>query len=299
MDNRFNLPNPSVINNMGLEDLIQLNIDTFKAFIPDWEPTQSDMLTIVSQSLAYKELHDRKAQNEKIKKMLPHFSSGADLDNFIFAFYGGLTRIENETDKEFLDRAILSINRSSTAGAIETYKYYTYKADAKIDDVKVKSAIKDAKEYLPLFLNKDEDELLKSIKTFIADFATVEIYIASKEDIDDTLILKVTNALNEERVRPLSDKVIVKQAKIKNVSIKATIEIYDLNSKQTIKDEISNNFNRFFKIGEDLICSEVISNLHIDGVYKVSTNINEDVGIEDTQIIKLLLELDFKEAIVR
>jgi phage-related baseplate assembly protein len=46
------------------------------------------------EAFSYKELLLKNMINGLIKKMLPHYSKDADLDNFIFGFYGGEQRLE-------------------------------------------------------------------------------------------------------------------------------------------------------------------------------------------------------------
>lgn len=297
--NKYNLPIPTAIETLSFEKILEDNVAYAKELLPSWQPVESDEYMILLESQSYKELHFRAYINELIKKMLPHYSSRDDLDNFIFGFYGGITRLENEDDEEFLDRAIMSVNRFSTAGPFEAYKYHTYKADSRVDDVLVINAIKPLSEYVSLFLGQDEAGVLAALQELMSDMATVEIYIASKEIIDASLIQTVQTTLDDERTRPLTDRVIVKAASIKDVILDVTLELYDLSQSELVQNSINTNFAKFFKIGEDLIYSEIISKLHIDGVYKVTLNINDDVIIADTEIAKVTLNLSFVQGEIR
>lgn len=299
LNNKYNLPTPTAIEVLDFEKILQDNINYALELLPNWQPVESDDYMILLESQSNKEVYFRAYINSLIKKMLPHYSSGTDLDNFIFGFYAGITRLENEEDDAFLDRAILSVNRFSTAGPTEAYAYHTYKADSRVDDVKVINAIKPLSAYVPSLIGQDEAGVLTALGEIMGDLATVEVYIASKETIDESLIQKVQNTLNAEETRPLTDRLLVKAATIKEVLLNATLEVYDLNQTSTIENEINSNFNRFFKIGEDLIYSELISSLHINGVYKVTINIDDDVVIANTEIAKLTVNLNFTQADVR
>lgn len=297
--NKYNLPTPTAIEELSYEKILTDNVSYAKELLPNWQAVESDAYMILLESQSYKELHFRAFLNGLVKKMLPHYSSGSDLDNFIFGFYGGITRLENENDEEFLERAMLSVNRFSTAGPTEAYEYHTYKADARVTDVKVISAIKPLSEYVSLFIGRDEAGILAALKELMGDMATVEIYIASKDTVDDNLVQIVQTTLNAEKTRPLTDRVLVKPALIKDVVLDVILEVYDLAQSTTIKEQIDNNFNRVLKIGEDVIYSELISKLHINGVYNVITNINKTIIVADTEIAKLRLTLKFVHGEVR
>jgi phage-related baseplate assembly protein len=299
MDNKYNLPDPTAIEEISFESIVDENIAFTQALIPDWKPTESDPWMIAIESFSYKELYLRMKMNEDKKKMLPHLSSGSDLENFIFGFYGGITRLEGESDEEFLDRAMLSLNRFTTAGSRKSYEYHTYSADARIDDVKVINALKPLSEYVNLFVGKDEAGVLEALKIVMGDQATVEVYIASEYIIDEELLEIVREKLNQDEIIPTTDRVRVADAPIKDVIINATLELHDLNNKDHIEAQIKESFKKFFKIGEDVIYSDVISKLHINGVYKVSTNISDDVVVSDTEVAKLSLNLDFVQAVMK
>ncbi|WP_324171982.1 baseplate J/gp47 family protein [Sulfurimonas sp.] len=299
LNNKYNLPIPTAIEVLNFEKILQDNVAYASELLPNWQPVESDDYMILLESQSNKEVYFRAYINSLIKKMLPHYSNGADLDNFIFGFYAGITRLKDEEDAEFLDRAILSVNRFSTAGPIEAYAYHTYKADSRVVDAKVINAIKPLSEYVPLFVVQDEAGILAALMQLMGDMATVEIYIASKNTVDEELLQIILTTLNEEKTRPLTDRVIVKSATIKEVVLDATLEVYDLTASATIETQIRINFNKFFKIGEDLIYSKIISSLHINGVYKVTTNINDDVVIKDTEIVKLTLNLNLVQREMR
>jgi len=89
-----NLPIPSLFLGVNIEDIIVENTDIVKDLQPDWKPIESDPNMMQIEAFSYKELLLRNMINGLIKKMLPHYSSGTDLDNFVFGFYGGEQRLE-------------------------------------------------------------------------------------------------------------------------------------------------------------------------------------------------------------
>ena len=299
VENKYNLPLPTAIEVVTFETVLAENVEIMKGLLKDWIPVESDPYMIVLEAFSYKELQNRLNDNEKIKKMIPHLTSGGDLDVVLFSYFGGIKRLENENDEDFLDRAVLSLNRSSTAGAYKTYEYHTYSANEIIEDVKVMNGLKLLASYVPLFLNKNETEILAALFQLIGDMATVKVYIASSDEITNETIQDVITMLNDERIRPLTDRVKVLPASIKDLVLDVDLEIYDLNNQELIQKNITKNFDKFFKIGEDLIYSELISKLHVNGVYKVVTNIKNDVFIEDTEVLKVSLNFNFTQAIPR
>jgi len=294
-NSKYNLPLLTAIEVVTFETILQENIEIMQKLLKDWVPVESDPYMIILESISYKELQNRLNDNEKIRKMIPHLTSGDDLDVILFSYFGGIKRLENENDEDFLDRAILSLNRNSTAGAYKTYEYYTYSANETIEDVKVLNGLKPLSTYVPLFLDKNEDEILKALFKLVGDMATVEVYIASKNEITQQVIDDVITMINDEKIRPLTDRVLVKPASKKDLVIDIDLEIYDLNNQELIQENISKNFNQLFKIGENLIYSELISKLHINGVYKVVTNISNDVVVSNTEVLKVSLNFNFRK----
>ncbi len=297
LKSRYNLPEPTAIEILKYEHILEDNVAYAKDLLPKWEAVESDSFMILLESQSVKELYLRTYINELVKKMLPHYSSGADLDNFVFGFYGGVKRVENESDEEFLERAVLSVNRFSTAGAIKGYEFYAFKADERVDDVLVRSGGRPLHEYVSEFYQKSEDEILQALNTLMGDGATVEVFIASQEGVDVSSI--VEDALNSLEVRPLSDRVVVRMATPKTINIEAKLEIYDMNDKEVIEKRCRDNLTRFYKIGEDVVYSEVIHSLHVSGVYRVTTNLDSDIVVEDTQVAKMNLSFEFIQGVVK
>ncbi len=94
------LPTPTILQETAIEKIIDENVTLTKNLMEqkgiNWEPIESDPNMMQIEAFSYKELSLRKLINKLIKAMLPHLSSGDDLDNFIFAFYAGETRLQGE-----------------------------------------------------------------------------------------------------------------------------------------------------------------------------------------------------------
>jgi len=181
------------------------------------------------------EISSSNEKTEVITTPLPYLLKATSKSAFQF----GTT---TELDEEFRIRILQSLNRFSTAGAIGSYQYHTFSADSRIDDVSVLS----------------EKE------------GIVDVYLASKYIVDDVMIDRVNKALNNEKTRPLTDKVNVYKANIIFIDIKATIELFDTTYQDMANQVIKENLKRDFKINEDFILSDIIKSLHVNGVYKVN-----------------------------
>ncbi|WP_096024608.1 baseplate J/gp47 family protein [Campylobacter lanienae] len=186
-------------------------------------------------------------------------------------FSGGA---DPESDEALRARAILSLDRFSTAGASGAYKFHALSSSAKVKDCAA--------------LN--------------GGAGIVNIYIQSSDESD--IALEVLNYLSSDNRRPLTDKVVVFMANKKSVLIKATLELNDMLNQSNINNQIQGGV---LALGQDLNLSFLYSNLHTSGVYRaIITDIlvdGEPVSIADviadaTEYISYEYEISFKEAVL-
>ncbi|MDR0580204.1 MAG: baseplate J/gp47 family protein, partial [Campylobacteraceae bacterium] len=148
-----------------------------------------------------------------------------------------------ESDEKFRERAILSLERFSTAGSINAYRYYAT-INTNIEEVGV------AGEY---------------------PAGVVKIYLRTVNNLDlneeKDLIKDVLTALNKEDVRPLTDKVEVYMSTRKTLTVSATIGLLDLGRQSEINNKIEATKQRF-ALGEDVNLSYLYKILHQEGVYR-------------------------------
>ncbi len=193
-----------------------------------------------------------------------------------------------ESDEDFRFRILLSMSDKSTAGSSATYKSYAYKADERIEDIKVTNGIKDFSTYLPLFLGKNEVEILDGIRSLISDFSTVNVYYYSK--IADPLMKeRIEQSLNSENIRPLTDYVKVIPATEKTFAIQAVLNCeknqeYGIIEVQALEN-LKTNLNKLRKIGVSITLSEINDFLRVPGVKEaVILNPTENVEILSNEI---------------
>ncbi|WP_169753488.1 baseplate assembly protein [Campylobacter mucosalis] len=172
-----------------------------------------------------------------------------------------------ESDERLRDRAVLSLERFSTAGAKKAYIYHTLSANAKIEEANV--------------LN--------------GGAGIVNIFIKSTDMSEETR-QSVVEYLNTEKIRPLTDNVVVANAKIINVEIRAELELIDMFLQDEIDKQIKAS-KTSLSIGEDLNLSYIYSVLHKDGVYRVKlANPTKDTKVSEDSFVRLNFNLSYKKA---
>ncbi|PPB57577.1 baseplate assembly protein [Campylobacter hyointestinalis subsp. hyointestinalis] len=181
-------------------------------------------------------------------------------------FVGGA---ERESDDRLRERAVLSLERFSTAGSAKAYIYQAMSANAKVEEVSVLGG----------------------------GAGIVNVYIKSTDMSEETR-QSVADHLNGEKVRPLTDNVIVANANIIDVEIRAELELTDM----LINGEINKNLQNIEKslhLGQDLNISYIYKILHQNGVYRV--NLKEplsDVKADIGEFINFSFEISYKKAVL-
>lgn len=171
-------------------------------------------------------------------------------------FNGGA---EAESDEDLRTRAILSLEKPSTAGSINAYIYHTKSANAKIKDVKV--------------LN--------------GGAGIVRVII--KSDNDANALNDVKNALNDEKTRPLTDIVKAEEAIKKQITINATIYKYDMLSEYK-RDDLE------LKINENISLSAIYEYLHDSSTQSVEIDLNSNLTTLENEYLFIKFNFTFKRA---
>lgn len=182
--------------------------------------------------------------------------------------YGGA---DIESTEQYRERIRQAPESYSNAGSKGAYRFHTFSAHQSIIDVAVLSPSP----------------------------GVVEIYPLTSEDApDNKLIAQVQNYLSSDKIRPLTDLVIVKAPEKINFKIIANLILYidaDLLSVQTLVKERLNAYKNELKskLGKDIVPSQIIAFLNsIYGVYKVELlspeyrllKSNQWANLEDIQI---------------
>ena len=179
-------------------------------------------------------------------------------------FEGGA---DEENDERLRDRAVLSLERFSTAGSRKAYIYHALTANAKVIEA--------------IALNGGP--------------GIVKVYVKSSDE-SEAVLESVRTVLNDEKVRPLTDTVIVANATKKAVNIKAQLELTDPFLQAEIQNAID-AVQKSLPLGEDLNLSRIYSTLHQNGVYRVGlSSPTADIKADKYEYIVMSFELSFAKA---
>lgn len=220
------LPVPTIIDALSFEDILaQLKADALVR-LPELAQTielESEPVNILLQTVAYRELVLRARINDAAKAVMLAYAAGADLDQ-IGANYGvarlvitpaqpnALPPVDAvmEADEDYRPRILLSLDRYSTAGSEASYKYHAMSASAQVQDAR---GVSPTPGYVTCYVLSTEGN-----------------GAASPE-----LLAAVTAALNQERVRPLTDNVTVLSASIVPYAITAHLVVPTGPDAETIR----------------------------------------------------------------
>lgn len=182
-------------------------------------------------------------QINKLVDTLPYITK---VENITTSMYG----TDLEDDERFRERIRLSIERFSNAGSRQAYIYHTLSAHQDIEDVEV---------YSP---NPGQVKVIFTLKNGAIPNAD--------------MINAVANYLSSEKVRPLTDQVIVSAPQVVNYDINFT---YYVNKKDEakvsiIQTAVQNAVNDFVnwtksKIGRDVLPEQLISRVKQAGAYAI------------------------------
>lgn len=256
------LPAPNVVEALDFEAIFQAMLSDLRARDPAFSAlVESDPAYKILQVAAYRELLIRQRVNDAARAVMLAFAKGADLDH-IGANYGverllitpaddttiPPTPAQYESDDDFRARIQLSPEAYTTAGSEGSYVYHGLAADGEVKDVQAVSP----------------------------EPGDVTVYVLSRAG-DGTaspeLLATVTEALNAEKVRPMTDRVTVLSASVSNYVIEADLVMYPGPDPevvlQTAIDAVTAYTQAQHRIGYDVTRSGIFAALHQPGVQNV------------------------------
>ncbi len=254
------LPVPTIIEELSFGDIFDALLMDFKVRNPEYDALlESDPVVIALEVAAYREVLLRQRINEAAKENMLAYATDSNLDN-LAAFYG-IQRLNDEDDTRLRNRTQIALESMTTAGSEQAYLYHTLSASP---------AIKSASVYSP-----------SAGKVLITILSTDADGIA-----DDDLLETVSEYVNAEERRPLTDLVVVQSATTKSYSVKAKIYLYPAPSVSVSQTESTNALNTYIAqqttLGSIVARSGIFNALHTEGVQKVDL-ISPTTDIETTQ----------------
>ena len=258
------LPQPTVIEQLSFEAVLAENLALLKQIIPDYEELESDDYMPLIEAFAYRELLLRQRINNGARAVMLPYAVGSDLDN-LASFYN-IERLivdgELETDNRLRERVLLAFDKYSTAGSIDSYKLACLSASSYVKDVAVQSLT--AGEVTITILSAEENGL------------------ASNE-----LLQAVSDKVTADKVRPLTDLVIVNSAEIIEYNINATLFFYSGPTSELVKQTAVERLNEYVKnthkLGHNIHVSAIHGALQVEGVQRVDLHGFSDLIIDGHQ----------------
>ncbi|WP_053140625.1 baseplate assembly protein [Erwinia billingiae] len=278
------LPAPDVVEALDYETLLAERKATLISLYPAEQQDavartlalESDPVVKLLQENAYREVILRQRVNEAAKAVMVAYSLADDLDQL--GANNGVTRLTltaadettipptdavMESDDDYRVRIASAFEGLSVAGPSGAYEYHAKSADGRVADA---SAISPSP-------------------------ACVTITVLAREGNGQApadLLAMVDAALNDEDVRPVSDRVTVQSAEIIEYSIDATLYLYPGPEAEPIRAASEAKLAAFItaqaRLGRDIRKSALYAALHVEGVQRVElAEPVADVVLDKTQ----------------
>lgn len=278
------LPAPDVVETLDFETILAERKATFVSLYPeDQQDAIARTLSLESEPVvkyleenAYREVIWRQRVNNAAKAVTLAYAEGNDLD-----VIGANFNVERlvitpadksaippvaavmESDSDFRLRIQQAFEGMSVAGSTGAYEFHGRSADGRVADISVISPSP----------------------------ACVTISVLSRHDngaASDELLTVVRNALNDENVRPVADRVTVQSAEIVDYQIRATIFIYPGPESEPIRAAAEAKLKTYIsaqhRLGRDIRLSAIYAALHVEGIQRVELSAPvADIVLDKTQ----------------
>lgn len=263
------LPPPVVVEPLDFETLFAQRKAAFIAMYPEDEQEEiartleleSEPITMLLEENCYRELLLRQRVNEAARAVMLAYSTDSDLDNLAVNFNVERLTIEEEddsvtppieavmeSDADLRTRTQQAFEGLSVAGPTAAYEFWGRSADGRVADISAVSPTP----------------------------ACVTISVLSREGdgtASDDLLSIVADALNDEEVRPVADRVTVQSAEIVPYQIDATLYIYPGPEAEPVRQASEQQLQAYIaaqnRLGRDIRLSAIYAALHVEGVQRV------------------------------
>ncbi|PLR33181.1 baseplate assembly protein [Chimaeribacter arupi] len=263
------LPAPDVVEPLDYETLFEARKTALISLFPVEQQEavartlslESEPLVKLVQENVYRELILRQRVNDAARAVMVAYANGSDLDQL--AAYTNVQRLVlepadptavppkaavMESDSDFRLRIPQAFEGLSVAGPSGAYEYHARSADGRVADA---SAISPAP-------------------------AEVTVTVLSREadgHAGDELLAIVWEALNDEDVRPVADRVTVQSATIVPYQIEAVLYLLPTPEAEPIRaasqQQLEAYINDQRRLGRDIRLSAIYAALHVEGVQRV------------------------------
>ncbi|MFK7827913.1 MAG: baseplate J/gp47 family protein [Oligoflexales bacterium] len=285
------LPAPKAIEDVSYEDILEQMKSTFlkkmKAIEPAYELYESDPAMKILEVAARREVGLRAKINDAIRDCMLAYADGSNLDQIaalfqverkVFTQLDTLTgKALKESDASLRNRALLSFERFSTAGAEAAYVYQAKKVGAKLDLFDVKAYTKQAGHVYVTLLYKDHSKR--------TDKETKKL----KRDI-------IAEHLNRDDIKPLTDILHVEDAELVDFEPKATLYVASSSAAlDIVKEKAIESLKKFaaqsYRVGADISLSSLYAALSVPNVWDVTLKgMSENHIINNSQVARLIIK---------
>ena len=287
--NLNDLPKPTVIESLNYEEILAAMLDDFRNRTPEFTAVvESDPAYKILEVAAYREMILRQRINDAARSVMLAYATGTDLEHIAARFnvkrlvvqIGDANAIppippRYESDDALRRRTQLSLERLALAGTQNSYIFETLSAHPNIRDASAVS--KHPGEVTITVLTHDESG--------IADVQTLNA---------------VTEHLNQETVRTLTDKLSVQTGKVQQYSIKACIFSPQVPESELCLKKAKARAQLYtteqFALGKNIRLSAIASALHVDGVQHVVIEYPEKDLVLDPETAGQCLTIDITHA---
>ena len=272
------LPAPLVLESLDFEVMYKEALTDFRALMgSNWSAAlESDPVVKLLEKAAYDKMMGRARINDAAKALLLAFARDSDLDHLaanynvkrllvIAADPGAVPPIEAqyESDDSLVERTLLAFEGMSIAGPRDAYVFHAMSADGRVADARAASPSP----------------------------ATVEVSILSRigEGLaSEDLLEVVRQALSDEDVRPVGDRLIVQSATLINYQVEAVLYLYPGPEIELSLIEAKAALERYIntqrRLGRDIRRSAIHAALHVSRVQRVELiHPSEDVVVADNE----------------
>src|SRR5476649_1415135 len=263
------LPAPSVVETLDYETLLAERKATLISLFPQEQQAaiartltlESEPIVKLLQENAYREVILRQRVNEAAQGVMLAYATGTDLEN-IAARYDvqrltvtpadtaslPVTAAVMETDADLRIRVQQAFEGLSVAGPVGAYEFHGRSADGRVADISVISPSPAC--------------------------VTVSVLAQTGNGSASADLLEVVrNALNDENVRPVADRVTVQSATVVNYTIDAVLYLFPGPEAEPIREAAEAKLIAYttaqHRLGRDIRLSAIYAALHVEGVQRV------------------------------
>ena len=260
------LPAPEILETIDFETLLESMKDYLQNNLPEWtgRDIESDPINKVLEVFSYRETLLRQRINEAAQANLLNFATAGDLEQL--AIFYGIERQADETDSELRARTITHIKGFSVGGTADAYKAKVLSVSSNIRDISLDSP----------------------------EQGKVRITVLSKDGDgapDQTLLDSITEKVNADDVKIITDTIEVRGAEIITVNINVLLHLYP-DTPDEVLDKAREDFPILFNsargMGWNLTKSWIVRQLHLEGVQEVEIlQPSENISVDEFQSVAL------------